>query len=166
MAGKSKRPRRLVYGEYWMHESFAVLDEALAQGLANEIEAIQTCKTVGQARRLAPTLEFTWLPGSDFEDDNGEPLPDDGLYDWSQTASVEDGDWPPMPDQYALDHLAAELLNELISRAGAEVQHTTLNGSYFAVPLERETDMVSVLRSAGISVRRDDDLVASIGTPT
>jgi hypothetical protein len=157
--------RRLVYGEYWMHESFTVLDATLAEGLSSEIEAIEACATVGQARALEPALKFTWLPGNDFEDDDGEPLPDDAPYDWSQTVAAQDGDWPPMPDQYALERLPSELLNALITRAGAEVHHTVLNGSYFAIPLEREADMVDALRSAGFEVRRDDDLVASIGLP-
>ena len=155
--------RQLVYGEYWMHGSFAVLDATLAEGLSSEIEAIQACTTVGQARALEPTLKFTGFPDGDFEDEDGGPLPDDAPYDWSQAAAVQDGDWPPMPDQYALEGLPTELLNALITRAGAEAQHTMLNGSYFAIPLEREGDMVDVLRSAGFEARRDDDLVASIG---
>ena len=111
--------RRLVYGEYWMHGSFAVLDATLAEGLSNEIQAIQACTTVGQARALEPTLKFTWLPDGDFEDDDGEPLPDDAPYDWSQTGAVQEGDWPPMPDQCALEGLPTELLNALMTRAGA-----------------------------------------------
>ena len=70
-----------------------------------------------------------------------------------------------MPDSYALDHLPVEVREELASRAGGEVQDTTLNGFYFAVPLSREADMISVLRSAGYRVRRDDGLVARIGFP-
>jgi len=154
--------RRLVYGEYSMHESFAVLDATLAEGLSREIEAIQACATVGQARALEPTLKFTWLPGNDFEDDDGEPLPNDSPYDCTQTVAAQDGDWP-MPDQHALEGLSSELLKALITRAGAGVHHTMLNGSYFAIPLEREADMVDVLRSAGFEVSRDDDLVANIG---
>lgn len=164
MPEKSKTVQhRLVYGEYWMHESFAVLDATLAEGLSSEIEAIQACATVGQARALEPTLEFTSLPGNDFEDDDGEPLPDDTTYDWSQTVAAQDGDWPPMPDRYALEGLPSELLNALIFGAGAEIHHTMLNGSYFAIPLEREADMVDILCSAGFEIHRDDDLVARIG---
>jgi hypothetical protein len=134
----------------------------MAEGLAAEIGAIQACTTVGQARTLEPTLKFTWVPGSDFEDDEGEPLPDDAPYSWSETSAAGDGDWPPMPDAYALDDLPVALRRELVAKAGAEVEHTTLNGSYFAIPLDREMDMVSVLRSAGFEVRRDDGLIASI----
>jgi len=149
-----------------MHECFAVVDSALAEGLSNEIAAIQACTTVEQARLLEPTLEFTWLPDGDLEDDEGEPLPSDAPYDWGETAAVQDGDWPPMPDQWALEHLPKDLLRELIHQAGAEVKHTMLNGSYLAIPLDREADMVSVLRSAGFEVHRDDGLIASIGLPS
>jgi hypothetical protein len=68
-----------------------------------------------------------------------------------------------MPDSYALDNLPRELLRELIAGAGAEVMHTVLNGSCFAIPLEKEDDLLTVLRSAGYEVRRDDGLISSIG---
>jgi hypothetical protein len=47
--------------------------------------------------------------------------------------------------------------------AGRAVIDTTLNGSYLAIPLDREADLVHSVRSAGFEMRRDDGLVASIG---
>jgi hypothetical protein len=76
--------RRLVYGEYWLHECFALLDEESAEGLSEEIKAIQACRTVGDVRRLEPTLAFTWVPDIDFEDDECASLPDEAPYDWME----------------------------------------------------------------------------------
>ena len=153
----------LVYGEDRLHECFAILDLSHAEGLAAEIKAIKACTTVGQARRLQPTLEFTWIPGGDFEDDEDELVPDDARYAWQETAAVADGDWPPMPDALALEQLPADLLRKLTEEAGAEVLETVFNGPFFAIPLEREADLMNVVRSVGYEVHGDDSLIASIG---
>jgi hypothetical protein len=152
----------LVYGQYWLHDCFALLDQEHAQGLSKEIAGIQACTTIGQVRQVEPTLIHTWVPDIDFEDEECERLSDDTPYDWSSTGDVSDGDWPPMPDSYALDFLPRQLIRALIARAGAKVEHTTLNGPYFAIPLDREEDLISVLRSAGYAARRDDDLISSL----
>ncbi len=71
-------------------------------------------------------------------------------------------DWPPMPDALALAHLPADLLGELEARAGAGVVETMFNGPFFAIPLDREDDLIGVLRSAGFGVCRNDALIVSI----
>ena len=38
----------------------------------------------------------------------------------------------------------------------------TMSGSSFAVPLDREADLLAVARSGGYEVRRDDGLVGSL----
>jgi hypothetical protein len=153
----------LVYGEHRLHECFAILDLRHALGLAAQIKAIKACTTVGKARRLQPTLEFIWIPGGDFEDDEDELVPDDAPYAWEETASVGDGDRPPMPDALALDHLPAELLRKLAEEAGAEKLETVFNGPLLAIELDREADLRNVARSVGYQVHRDDTLIASIG---
>lgn len=37
-----------------------------------------------------------------------------------------------------------------------------MSGSAFVVPLNREADLVTVVRSAGYEVRRDDGLIGSM----
>jgi hypothetical protein len=111
-------PPRLVYGEYWTDGGFALLEETLAVGLASEIEAVKMCTTVGEARRLEPELKFTYVPDSDFEDEAGDPLPDDAPYAWYETTTVHEGDWPPIPGGWALDFLPGELLGKLTIEAG------------------------------------------------
>jgi hypothetical protein len=153
----------LVYGEYRLHQSFAVLDETQAEGLAREVQAVQACTTVGQARNLAGQLQFTWVPDIDIDEEDEEQLPDDAPYDWTETGAASEGDWPPMPDQISLESLPADLRQELINKAGAQVEFTVLNGDFLAIPLDREADMVNVLRSAGYDVRRNDELIGIIG---
>jgi hypothetical protein len=154
-------PQLLIYGEYSHHESFAVLPETQAEGLAREVQAVQACTTVGEARRLARTLEFAWPPpGIDIDDEEGESLPDDAPYDWSEGW---EGGWPQMPGEYSLHTLPGGLQQELMSKTGAEIIQTVHDGEYLAVPLDREADLVHTLRAAGYQVRRDDKLIAIIG---
>jgi hypothetical protein len=155
--------KRLIYGGYRLHQSFAVLDETQAEGLAREIRAVQACTTEGQARKLASKLQFTWVPDIDVDEEDDEQLPDDAPYDWSKTGAAVDGDWPPMPDQISLENLPADLRQELINKAGATVEFTTLNGDFLAIPLDREDDLVNVIRSAGYDVHRNDELIGIIG---
>jgi hypothetical protein len=121
------------------------------------------CSTVGEARQLEPTLSCTYLPGSDFEDEEGNPLPDDAPYNWRQTGEAEAGEWPPLSDGYSYGYgeLPLELLQGLTTSAGGHLVHT-MSGSSFAVPLERETDLVTVVRRSGYEVRRDDGLLGSL----
>lgn len=159
----SSAPQILIYGEYPIHQSFAVLEAAQAEALAREVQAVRACTTAGQARALAGTLQFTWVPDIDPDDDAEQQPPDDAPYDWSQTIAAAEGDWPPMPDQVSLETLPAGLRRELISKAGATVEFTALNGDYLAIPLDREADLVNVLCSAGCEVRRNDELIGVIG---
>jgi hypothetical protein len=156
---------QIVYGEYGGDNAFIIFDESAAEGLASEIEEIESCRTVGEARRVQQTLGYTYMPGGSdgFLDEDEEPLPDDAPYDCHDTPEAQDGEWPPMPGAYALDDLPMGLLRLLTAKAGGRLIDTTLNGSAFAIPLEREDDLVNTLRSAGYVVRRDDDLINSLG---
>lgn len=107
----------LVYGEDPGLGEFILLDETTAEALSGEIAAIMDCSTVGEARQLELTLSCTYLPGSGFEDEEGDPLPDDAPYDWSQTGEAEAGEWPPLPGGYGYDELPFKLLQELAARA-------------------------------------------------
>ncbi len=163
MSDATREPdRQLVYDECPLHECFAIIDLRYAEGLAAEMEAIKGCTTVGQARRLQSELKFTSVPGGHFEDDEGEALPNDAPYSWKETGVVGDGDWPSMPDALALERLPADLLRKLADEADAGVVETVFNGPYFAIPLESEADLVSIVQSAGYVVHRDDALIASI----
>jgi hypothetical protein len=155
----------VVYGKYSSDDAFIIFDESAAEGLASELEEIEACATVGEARRLQKTLGYTYMPGGSdgFLDDEEEPLPDDAPYDCYDTPEAQDGEWPPMPGASALDDLPIELLRLLTAKAGGYLIDTTLSGSSFAIPLAREDDLVNVLRSAGYAVRRDDDLINSLG---
>lgn len=157
----SEPAAQLVYGEDPGLGEFILFDETTAEALSGEIAAIMNCSTVAEARQLAPTLSCTYLPGSDFEDEEGDPLPDDAPYDWSQTAEADQGEWPPLSGGYGYDELPRELLRDLTASAGGHLVHT-MSGSAFVVPLNREADLVTVVHSAGYEVRRDDGLIGSM----
>jgi hypothetical protein len=114
---------QIVYGEYQGDNSFIIFDESAAKGLASEIEEIESCRTVGEARKMQQTLGYTYMPGSseDFLDEDGEPLPDDRPYDCHDTPEAQDGEWPPMPGAYAFDDLPVDLLRLLIAKAGGRL---------------------------------------------
>jgi hypothetical protein len=161
----SEKQGQIVYGQYRGVNAFIIFDESAAEGLASELEEIEACETVGDARRVRETLGYTYMPGGsdDFLDEDGEPLPDDAPYDCWDTGEAQEGDWPPMPGAYALDDLPLELLRPLTAEAGGRLIDTTVNGSSFAIPLNRQEDLVRILRSAGYEVRRGDDLINSLG---
>ena len=51
----------------------------------------------------------------------------------------------------------------LLRPAGGYLIETTFGGSSFAIPLDREDDLVNALRPAGYEVRRDDRPINSLG---
>ncbi len=144
---------------------FIIFDESAAQGLTSELKESEACETVGEARRVQKTHAYTYMSeGSDgFLNEDEEPLPDDAPYDCYDTVEAQDGDWPPIPGALALDDLPLELFRLLMAKAGRYLIETTLNGSSFAISLDREDDLVNALCSAGYEVRRDDDLINSLG---
>jgi hypothetical protein len=164
-AETSNEQSQIVYGQYRGDGAFVVFDESAARELASELKEIEACQTVGEARRVQETLAYTYMPGGSdgFLDEDEKLLPDDAPYDCYDTGEAQDGDWPPMPGALALDDLPLELLHLLTAKAGEYLIETTLNGSSFAIPLDREDDLVNALRSAGYEVRRDDDLIDSLG---
>ena len=151
----------IVYGHYQRDDAFIIFEESDVTALAEEIEAVMACETVGEARKLQETLSRTYLPGGDLEDGEGEPLPDDAPYDWTDTGEAQEGEWPPMAGGYALGDLPVDLLQELAAHAGGHLIHT-MSGSSFVIPLDREDALRGVLRSVGYEFRRDDGLVNSL----
>jgi hypothetical protein len=71
------------------------------------------------------------------------------------------GGWPPLSGGYGYDELPRELLRDLAARAGGHLVHT-MSGSAFAIPLSREAGLMTVVRSAGYEVCRDDGLIGSM----
>lgn len=69
-------PETCPYGEYEAH-GLALVDAEVVEALATEIAAVEACGTVGEVRKLEPTLVLTWAP-VDFEAADEDP------YDWSE----------------------------------------------------------------------------------
>ena len=87
--------------------------------------------------------------------------PGDAPYDWSQTAEADQGEWPPLSGGYGYDELPRELLRDLAASADGHLVHT-MSGSAFAIPLNRESDLITVVRSAGYELCRDDGLMGGM----
>ena len=151
----------LLYGEDPGLGEFILFDATTAEVLSDEIAAIMDCSTVGEARRPEPTLACTYLPGIDIEDDEGNPPPDDAPYDWRETGEAKEGEWPPLPGGSGFHELPLELLQDLTAYAGGHLVDT-MSGSSFAVPLDREADLVTLVHAAGYKIRRDDGLISSL----
>jgi hypothetical protein len=163
-----KRPKRILYGEYWLHQSLCFFDEAWVREFAADVAAVQDCSTVGEAMALRPTLKHTWVPGCPDDD---EEMAEEGLsagdtYNWSEADEVQDGDWPPMPTAFSLQVFHRddqEAWDTIFSDGvGAEVFTTVLNGDYLHVPPENEAALLAAFDALGIPHVRDDALVQSI----
>lgn len=156
--GQLERPR-YVYGQYSLHDTFVVLPEDEARQRLDEINRVKGCATVGQLRRVIPTLRHVWCP---LDEESLRELGDDESLDWAQTSAAGDGDWPGMPDQLALDLLPEGLLEELIHATGAEEVDTIVNGPYLAIPTTAEAALLAVLHRQAGAVTRDDQLIEDL----
>jgi len=155
--GSISRPKvrptpKLVYGYVDYHDSLAFADAETAAEEAEEIRAIASAGTWGDARRIR--TRHIWNPAEiDEGEDPKDYPPDDAPFDIYEVPCVADGDWPGMVTRRAI-----ELLPEDIHKFG-EIVHTTLNGEYLHIPAEREAELVAELRSRGFEVTRNDDLI-------
>lgn len=154
--------KQLVYGIYDLHDSLCLFEADHLARLSAETDAIKACATVEQISALAPTLTTAWSPHD--EDEVADTLTDEGpdaAWDWSQTGSAQDGDWPPMPTAYALELFdrSDPVWAALLTVQGVEQVTTTLNGDYLHLPVDQEHRIVQVLREHGYTVTKDQALV-------
>ncbi len=162
------RSHAALYGVYWLHKSFCVLEESEARARAAEVAAVKSVTTLGELRRVALSLRYTRVP-ADLDELEGEP--DDMPWDWqSEGLGVEEGDWPRMPTSCVLDcfsneqaFIAKAVLQEIIEATDADVLTTVFNGDYLHIPLDKEHELVETLGRHGISAIRDDQLVEVLG---
>jgi hypothetical protein len=152
LSPKGPPTRNLVYGHAQMHDCLAFDDANTAADEAQEIVAIATSRTWGEARRVAP--RHTWNPvGPEYHDPEDGPA-DDEPFDINKVGLVQQGDWPDMVTSRALKLLPKDLQ----ARFGVDAD-TVLNGDYLEIPLDREAELVAELRERGFEVSRDDELI-------
>jgi len=155
-------PPPMLYGVYWMHECFCLLDEQEARSRAAEVAAIRAAATLGELRAPAPTLRYTQLPADldELEDD-----PDTTLWDWQEDGlGVSSGDWPGMPTAYALgDSVDRSLIRDVIKATGAERVATSHTGEYLNIPVDKENELVAALARRGVKAVRDDAVIDALG---
>ncbi|HVX69862.1 MAG TPA: hypothetical protein VHA79_09250 [Mycobacteriales bacterium] len=141
---------RLVYGHAWLHDCLAFANGDTAHAEANEIVAIATARTFGEAAGI--TTVHVSNPAVDTVED-GAVEPDEPM-NILRCYGVEDGDWPPMVTSRALRLLPAAIREEF-----GTVQTTIYNGDYLEVPLAAERGVVEALTKAGFEVFRNDNLI-------
>lgn len=143
-----------------MHDSLVVLPEAEARERLEEVLRVNGCTTVGQLRKVLPTLRHVWSP---LDEESLDESGDDEPFDWTETGAAIDGDWPGMPDQLSLDLLPPDLIDDLSEQAGAEEVDTVFNGPYLEIPETAEDAVLRVLRRYADAVTRDDQLIEDLG---
>lgn len=164
-----RRPTRILYGLYELHQSLCFFDEVHIREFEAEVIAIQECRTVGEVMALRPTLKRAWAPScpDDAEEMEAEGLGPDDAYEWWETGEAQDGDWPLMPTSHSLgvfmsaDREAWDLI--FSDDVGAEVFTTVFNGDYLHVPPENEIALLTAFEALGIPYVRDDALIQNIG---
>jgi len=160
-----KRPTKVIYGEYWLHQSFCLFEANYLEAYSAEISAIQACQTAGELRRLVPNLKLARSP-VDPEEDLAE-YRDDDPWNWKNTGAASEGDWPGMPTSAALELFAANdpIWRDLIEQVDCERVTTVFSGDYLHIPLDKEAELLSVLAKYGIEARRNDKLIEPLGMP-
>lgn len=147
---------RLVYGHAQHHDCLAFANADTAAEEAQEIVAIATARTWGEARSV--TVRHTWNP-TDPKLEHANAHSDDEPFDILEIEPVLDGDWPPMVTIRALTLVPRDIQ----ARVGGELQMTVLeNGNYWEIPLAAESELVAALRDCGYEVTRDDDLINTL----
>lgn len=102
----------LVWGEVRLHgHSLVVVEEGRALRLADELDRVRGCTTLGELRAAA----VAGLPeaGCPADLDALADAPDNEPFDWRNSSGFLAGTWPPLPtleieqalDGYALDQL-------------------------------------------------------------
>ena len=146
----------LLYGYWYRHDSLCVARAQHVRTLSEEHTRVQACTTVGDLRRVEPTLTRIPLPADleEFEDE-----PDETPWDWQADGlGVADGDWPAMPTSLALGDLDDEDLELLFAIEGVGTVATIFNGDYLHIPTEAEQLVVECLVGRGYVVNRDDSV--------
>ena len=165
---KPKRPARVLYGVYDLHESLCFFEEKMIRKFDAEVTGVKACSTYREAMALAPKLELTWAPGVPDDEEELEELglTADDPYDWSEAGAVHDGDWPPMPTAFALNVFQrddTEAWDAILSdEVGAQVVTTTLNGDYIHISTDREPALLAVFDRLGVGHERAQDIVDNL----
>jgi hypothetical protein len=147
------QPRQLVYGHAELHDCLAFADADTAAEEAEEIQAIASARTWGEARQLHTRHIHNPVRGDEDDEPQTSP-PDDTPFDINDVASVQDGDWPPMVTARAFKLLPKDL-QARFSGSG----ETVFNGPYLEISLDREADLVAELRARQFEVTRNDELI-------
>jgi hypothetical protein len=162
------RPDRVVYGVSGLHDSLFFAKEPYITELADEVNAVKACSTVGAAMFLDARLQHTFVPGvpEDPAEMESEGVRAEDAYDWSATGSVEEGDWPPMLTQLSLDVFERddrEAWSAILGGAvRGKVEFTALNGDILLIQPDRESALCSAFDELGVRYRRDDEVRARI----
>ncbi|GII22708.1 hypothetical protein Pme01_23050 [Planosporangium mesophilum] len=143
-----------MYGHAQAHDCLAFADAETAAEEANEIVAIASARTWGEARSVA--VRHTWNPaGPEYveldEHDDAEP------FDINELGAVADGNWPKMVTSRGLTLLPKDLQTRFGTNAD-----TVFNGDYLEIPLAAEAELVAALRERGLEMTRDDDLINTL----
>jgi hypothetical protein len=141
--------RTLVYGHAELHDCLAFADGETAAEEGQEIVAIASARTWGEARGVKS--RHIWNP---TDPEFGDESDDDALFVINDLGSVIEGNWPPMVTRRALDLLPKDLREQF-----GTVIDTVHNGEYLEVPLTVEAELVAALRERGYEVKRDDKLI-------
>ncbi|MBU2668271.1 hypothetical protein KOI35_32640 [Actinoplanes bogorensis] len=152
----SKDSRKLIYGHAQLHDCLAFADGETAAAEAQEIVAIASAKTYGEARAVRPQYVRDVVPGLGEDHVDGDHA-DDEPFDINELTSVIEGDWPPMVTSRAFDLLPTELQEQF-----GNSEFTAMNGDLLEVPVSAEAELVAALRERGFEVTRDDELINTL----
>lgn len=156
-------PARILYGSYYLHESFCLFWEPDARARAAEYDLISGSATRREAVENGAKVQHISNPfeDHDWEDDElDEPLSRDEI------PGAADGDWPPMPTSNALDDFPETehpWMADVWELEGVEVVTTTLNGDYLLIPNDEKTEkqLQAIWDRHGVAYVRDDAVVSS-----
>jgi hypothetical protein len=154
-----KRPGKVIYGKYWLHDSFCIFEEAdHLETYSAEVVAIRQCTTTDQLAQLIPTLNVAsppWTSGTSRRATR-----------WIHPGTgVKLMPWPMATGTHAYRERSLHLpprrpiRDDLRDSVGCEVITTVLSGDYLGIPLDKEPELLAAFAKYGIEARRDDRLI-------
>jgi hypothetical protein len=155
----------VVWGATPFHgTSLAVVELDRAVRLADELDRVRACQTLGDLRAMVGTLTEAGCP-EDLAARADEP--DDTPFDWLTSAGFLAGTWPPLPTAETLKCLHPSVLWELESTVG-EVGHvpSLRHGMGFRIDAGAGDELVaSIWENDPRTVTHDGPLLARLSWP-
>ncbi len=154
----------LVYGYTTLHgHSTVVVQEGRALRLADELDRVRGCATLGELRAAARAgMQEAGCP---VDLDALADAPDDQPFDWRTSPGFLAGTWPPLPTLEIEQALGGDAIDQLHSGSDGEISkaESLRHGNGWVVSQHYNGLLAQVAADWDLGLRRDQALIDRLG---